>query len=107
MLYRFQSKATGDVVMLEANGRRMLEIIGKDPGATGIILPAQMPAAIAALEAAVQREEAAHQAAQAEARAAGKPEPRVEGVSLRQRAHPLLDMLRRCAAADKEIVWGV
>ncbi|MDW8337472.1 MAG: DUF1840 family protein, partial [Tepidimonas sp.] len=35
MLYRFKSKATGDVVMLEPNGRRVLEILGKDPDAPG------------------------------------------------------------------------
>lgn len=107
MLYRFQSKATGDVVMLEASGRRVLQIVGKDPDGPGIILPEQMAAAIAALLAAVQQEEAAHQAAVDAARAAGKPEPRVEGITLRQRTHPMLDMLRRCAKAEKEIVWGV
>ena len=57
MLYKFKSKASGDLIMLEANGRRVLEIIGKDAGPTGIILPEQMPAAIAALEAAIVLEE--------------------------------------------------
>ena len=32
MLYKFKSKAAGDLIMLEPNGRRVLEIIGKDPG---------------------------------------------------------------------------
>ncbi len=32
MLYKFKSKAAGDVIMLEPNGRRVLEIIGKDAG---------------------------------------------------------------------------
>ena len=52
MLYKFKSKNTGDVIMLEPNGRTILEIIGKDAGPTGIILPEQMPAAIKALQAA-------------------------------------------------------
>ncbi|MEN9376283.1 MAG: hypothetical protein RL710_1440, partial [Pseudomonadota bacterium] len=30
MLYKFKSKITGDVIMLQPNGRRVLEIIGKD-----------------------------------------------------------------------------
>ena len=30
MLYKFKSKITGDVIMLEPSGRRVLEIIGKD-----------------------------------------------------------------------------
>ena len=30
MLYKFKSKAAGDLIMLEPNGRRVLEIIGKE-----------------------------------------------------------------------------
>ena len=37
MLYKFKSRVTGDLIMLEPNGRRVLEILGKDPGAPGII----------------------------------------------------------------------
>ena len=50
MLYKFKSREAGNVIMLEANGREILEIIGKHPEPKGIILPEQMPAAIAALE---------------------------------------------------------
>jgi len=42
-----------------------------------------------------------------QARAAGKEPARSEGISLRQRAVPFIDMMRRCHKADKEIVWGV
>jgi Domain of unknown function (DUF1840). len=42
-----------------------------------------------------------------EAKAKGEAPPRLEAVSLRQRAVPFLDMLRRCEKAGKEIVWGV
>ena len=107
MLYKFKSKAAGDLIMLEPNGRRVLQIIGKDPGPQGIIEPHQMAGAISALEAAVATEEAEQQAAIEEAQARGEVPPRFEGVSLRQRAVPFIDMLRRCAQADKEIVWGV
>jgi len=108
MLYKFKSKAAGDLIMLEPNGRRVLEIIGKDAGPKGIILPEEMPAATRSLEEAIQREEADHQAAVDEANAKGEVPPRLEGsVSLRQRAVPFLDMLRRCSQAGKEIVWGV
>lgn len=107
MLYKFKSKAAGDLIMLEPNGRRVLEIIGKDPGPKGIIEPAQMPAAVQALETAIAREEADQQAAIDQARAEGKVPPTFADVSLRQRALPFIDMLRRCQAAGKEIVWGV
>jgi hypothetical protein len=107
MLYKFKSKAAGDLIMLEPNGRRVLEIIGKDAGPKGIILPEQIPGAIAALEAAVAKEEANQKALVEEARAKGQTPPRFDGVSLHQRAVPFLDMLRRCEKAGQEIVWGV
>jgi len=52
MLYKFKSKATGDLILLEPQGKQILRIIGKDPGAQGIILPNEMLAAIDALQAA-------------------------------------------------------
>ena len=111
MLYKFKSKATGDVIMLQPNGRRVLEIIGKDtqPGSgdKGIILAEQMSAAIAALQAAIAKEEAAQKVAIAEALARHEPAPRFEAISLRQRALPFIDMLRRSEQAGDEVVWGV
>jgi len=107
MLYKFKSKAAGDLIMLEPNGRRVLEIIGKDPQPKGIIEPDQMAGAIASLEAAITREEAEQQALAEEARAKGETPARPDTVSLRQRAVPFLDMLRRCQKAGQEIVWGV
>ena len=107
MLYTFRSRAAGNLIMLQPNGQRVLEIIGKDAGPQGIILPEQMPAAIAALEAAVAEEAASPRSSIDEANASGEAAPRPEGVSLRQRAVPFIDMLKRCHKAGKEIVWGV
>ena len=107
MLYKFKSKAAGDLIMLEPNGRRVLQIIGKDPGPTGIILPAEMPGAMAKLDHAIAQEEAEHEALAEEARAKGQVPPKFDAVSLRQRAVPFIDMLRRCEKEHKEIVWGV
>ena len=107
MLYKFKSKAAGDLIMLEPNGRRVLEIIGKEPQPKGIILPEQIPAAIAALEAAVVKDEADQKTLVEQAKAKSETPPRADGVSLRQRTVPFIDMLRRCQKADAEIVWGV
>lgn len=97
MLYKFKSKDAGDVIMLEANGRRILEIIGKNAGPRGIILPEQMPAAIAALEAAIALEHSGDE----DAAMPG------DGLGLHQRALPFIDMLRRNYKSDHEVVWGV
>jgi hypothetical protein len=108
MLYKFKSHITSDVIMLEPNGRQILQIWGKfEEGAPakGILLPQDMPAAKAALEAAIAHEEAQQAQAALEAQAHGEDTP-VPGVSLRQRAMPLLDMLQRSLKAQKEIVWG-
>ena len=108
MLYKFKSKAAADLIMLQPNGQRILQIIGKDSSTSqGIILPEQMPMAIAALEAAVAAEDAARKAAKADADESGKDLPHGDAITLRQRALPFIDMLRRCDKVQKEIVWGV
>lgn len=114
MLYKFKSKATGDLIMLEPQGKHILTLIGKEPGVKGIILPSEMMAAINALHAAVAQEELAHQAAKDAAQTDGGKEGAITAVgngprmiSLRQRVVPFIDMLRRAHAEDKEVVWGV
>jgi len=97
MLYRFKSKNMGDVIMLEAIGRQILEIIGKDAGPKGIILPEQMPAAIKALEAAIALEESGDEGEGVVP----------EGVGLHQRAKPFIDMLQWNIKVGQEVVWGV
>jgi Domain of unknown function (DUF1840) len=113
MLYKFKSKATGDLIMLEPQGKQILTLIGKEAGPQGIILPNEMLAAIDALHAAVAQEELAIQAAKEAARgddAQADRIPAADGprtISLKQRVVPFIDMLRRAHAEDKEVVWGV
>jgi hypothetical protein len=107
MLYKFKSKVTGDLIMLEPNGRQILNIIGKESLAKGILLPQDMPAAIAALERAIAQDEAAQDQRRQAALAAGETLPRSDTVTLRQRAVPFIEMIKHCQKAEKEIVWGV
>jgi hypothetical protein len=111
MLYKFKSKNTGDIIMLQANGQQLLQIIGKatDESAPekGIILPEQMPAALSALEAAVVQEEADRAEAVAQALAKHEPVPHFAAIALRQRAQPFIQMLQRCQQDGDEVVWGV
>ena len=97
--------------MLEENGRTILAIIGKtDPQnlIKGILLPQDMPAAIAALQDAVVKEEAHVQEKVDAARDAGRSlASGGQAISLRQRSLPFIRMLERCNAENKEIVWGV
>ena len=102
MLFKFKSKNGADVIMVQSTGEQMLEIIGKHAGPTGIIQPPEMPAAIAALQSAMAAEEKNAQSAQENGAAPPTDEP-----SLRQRAVPFIDMLRRCQADGDDVVWGV
>lgn len=104
MIYKFKSKAAGDVIMMGPGGDAVLRIIGKEPGAKGIIESSSMPAAIRAIEQAVAADEAARKQPDADDEA--KP-GKGDGVTLRQRAWPLLEMMKRAHAADESIVWGV
>jgi Domain of unknown function (DUF1840) len=93
MLYKFKSKAAGDVIMLGPNGDQVLRIVGREPAPKGIFEEA------AVAEDDAQREQRNAQAGAAEG---GKG----DGVTLRQRAWPLVEMLRRCLAAREVITWG-
>ena len=108
MIYKFKSKAGGDILMLGPNGDALLRAIGRDPAAKGIIEPPAMAAAIAAIEQAVAVDEAARHEAEAESEAAAQRRtllPR-DGVSMRQRMRPMVDLLKRAAAEDVPVVWG-
>lgn len=105
MLYKFKSRAAADLIMLEPQGRQIVTIMGKTPGPSGIVTAAQIPAAIAALEAAVAAEEA--QLSGDEAGEEVTEQERMEAVRLRQRVAPFIEMLRRSAAEEVDVVWGV
>lgn len=103
MLYKFKSKATGDLIMLESHGSQLLRIMGKEPAPKGIVLCADMPQALRDLQEAIDEQQALAQ----ERADAGESDDAGEGVSLRQRAKPFMDMLRRCIDHDCDVVWGV
>ena len=107
MIYKFRSKAAGDVIMMGPSGDQVLRLIGKEPAPTGIIEPGDMPAAMQAIEQAIDQEDEQRRQAEEEAAAEGRALGPREGVTLRQRAWPLVEMMKRAHKEDKEIVWGV
>lgn len=104
MIYKFRSKATGDLIMLGPDGDALLRLIGREPAPKGIIEPAAMPQARARLEHAVAEEAAAVERARAEGADDDERKPR--GVTLRQRVWPMVQMLQRAETAGEPIVWG-
>jgi hypothetical protein len=102
VLYKFKSKAAGDVIMLGPNGDRVMRLLGRDPSPRGIFEVETMGALVARLEQAV----AADEAARRHAAEAVDDQTKGESVSLRQRVWPLVEMLRRCHGARQVITWG-
>ncbi len=107
MIYKFKSKASGDIIMMGPTGDALMRALGRSPAPKGIIEPADMAAAMAAIEQAVLADEAARAEAEREAAARGEKLAPREAVALRQRLWPMLDMLKRSAAANEPVVWGV
>ena len=113
MPYKFKSRATADLIMLDASARKLLAIVGKDADGPGIITAMQIPGALAALEQAVLDEEARRAAAgdtqdDADATQGDEddgPAGAADGVSLRQRTAPFIDMLKRSAAEGRDVTW--
>ena len=114
MVYKFSSRATADMIMLDPDAKMLLTVIGKDPSATGIVTVAQIPGAIATLKAAIADEDNRSKAPTTPANEKdAEDEDGDDGddvaatVGLKQRAVPFLEMLERSAAEGADVVWGV
>lgn len=107
MHYTFKSKAAGDLLMMEPVGSELLRVIGQEPAPRGIIEPAAMPSAIKAIERAIARDEAQPTQAVADTAEVSTELSRDEAVTLRQRAWPLVEMMKRAQEENTNIVQGV
>lgn len=110
MLVTFHSKAVADVLMRSADVAPLLSAAGKSFGdqipERGVFTRDQLPAAIAGLERAIQAD-GGHGEAQDDESDPDKPpvNPIDQPVALRNRAFPLLDMMRKSLEAGHDITW--
>jgi hypothetical protein len=106
MLYKFKSKAAGNLIMFEVHGDQILRLIGKEPGPKGILTVAELPSAIAVLERLRQESEVGSKGSTG---STGNPQATraPHEVSLAQRAQPFRVMLERSFKEGQEVVWGV
>ncbi len=110
MLYKFKSKVTSDVIMLEPNGQEILQIIGKfspENPHKGIIEPQDMRLAIQRLEAATAKVDSHNPKNTIQDMQEDSLSNAPQSVQLHQRAAPFLEMLKRSLAQNQAIVWGV
>lgn len=112
MAYKFKSRATADLTMLDAPGKQILLVLGKTPGEPGIVTVEQIPGAITALETAVVEDEKRRKALERfkngnpkAGEALAKLSDELGAVSLRQRVKPLVDMFRASAQEGKDVTW--
>jgi hypothetical protein len=104
-MYRFKSRADGDLIMMDAVGDQILRIVGREPAPRGIIEVDTLPAAIRALEEAIAAAELARRDAKRGER--DDDDRAASAVGLQQRAWPMLEMMRRSLAERADVVWGV
>jgi len=115
MLFKFKSKVTSDLIMLEPDGRRLLKIMLGDDPIKGIVLSQDMPQVLAKLESAVAQDEALRAQRNQDAQYGNihgvvnvtHPEFELDAVRLAQRASPMIKVLQRCVATSTDMVWGV
>jgi hypothetical protein len=99
MLVKFDS-SVGALTMFGDVAAQLIKMMGHSGAIPSAILAADLPQAIAKLETALA-------AMPPDARPADQ-EPREENsakVSLRLRAHPLIELMRRAARADADLLW--
>ncbi|SRR6266581_5449795 len=110
MIITFQSRAAADVTMFCDVARHMMAIAGKEPADKGTITVADLPAAIARLQAAIAADKATRNGRAAAAQAAHQtaPDDRTETiVSVSQRALPLVELFQLSLKQEVPVVWGV
>lgn len=107
MAFKFKSQATEDLLMLHAHAQQVLQLIGKDAAHSGILEPQDMPAALATLKALPEPANQVDDTGPASLEEDEQEPAPTEGISLRKRAWPLVQMIERAQAARQPIVWGV
>jgi len=103
MLITFRTKAYADITMFGAVGTKLLKLMGHSGTVPGAIKAADVPAALEKLTAAVaeQGDEPLGQPPDE-----SDPEARRQPVvNLRQRAYPLMELLKAAAADEADVSW--
>ena len=109
-LITFTSRASADVTTMADTARTILSIIGKSFGERGVITVAEIPEALARLDAAIgagrnhDEQLAAKSAGATPHSMANVP---AGSVSVDQRAWPIREMLRESRDANADVMWGV
>jgi hypothetical protein len=125
MLVRLTSSTSGEMIMYAEHARRLFEIIGKEGTARGVFTREQLPEAVERLHQAVQEEKLELQETERKAREEGLVDDEESsdeddeakqakeeaaksgrtGVTLGQRAYPLIHLMELTFKEDGFILW--
>lgn len=103
MLYTFKSSSAADVIMQRFSAEKMLSVIGKTPGKTGVITVSEMDDLIAKIESEL------YQLAKTEEDASGSGvdiSSHHDAVRFRESAARFLELLRTSKANGSSVIWG-
>ncbi len=111
----FKSKATGDLIMVNAHAQQVLECINKTAKQAGILQPHEMQQALAVLRSLPDLSpsdtaDELHIDDQTDIKSTDAQPvnvPMSDNISLHKRAWPLVHMIDAALAANQAIVWGV
>jgi hypothetical protein len=108
MLVKFNSSVSGEMIMLADAAKRLLEIIGKERSARGVITTEQLPDALKRLRSAVAEEKAGKR----EAGEVDNGYPDIDDetateppVGLARRAYPFIEMLDWTLREKGFVLW--
>jgi len=99
MLVTFSCPAYADITMFGDVAVRLLKLMGHGGTVPGALLAEDVPAALARLQAAIEKEK---QLPDEQAQEAEDEEP---AVSLQHRALPLIELLKAAAKANRNVMW--
>jgi hypothetical protein len=101
----FRSEIGPDIMMFDEVAQRMMELMGKDKSAQGVVTVEQLPAVIARLKAAATQDRAQHGGTPHDA--GDEEDAAPPPVGLAQRILPLVELLEISLAGRKPVTWGV
>jgi len=110
MLVKFRSTATESITMFGDIAVELLKLMGATGRVPGALSPEEVPSALKRLESALDHvtiQQTAAQPADNEDSATDedKDDDRTAPVGLPTRAVPLVSIMKRAAAAHKELMW--
>ena len=107
MLVKFTSSTSGQIMMFAQTARQLLDIVGKECNARGVITTEQLPGAIERLRVAVADEKGLSPAMDERPNDVtdSDDQDHTSRVGLRQRAYPFIELLLWTSKEDGFVLW--